>query len=291
MNLRFLKTLIAIKDHGTFSAAGATMGLSHSAVSLHIKALEEELQIELFDRSKRPPVLTQRGQALIEHAAKLYDIIDDIQALKSNRALSGTLSIGVVPSAMTHFFPAALAKLKTIHPQLHTRIKTGLSGDIVQQVKNRDLDVAIATEPQMKADGLQTRMICNEPLYVLAPKSAEEVTDKDLLTSYPFIWFSRKTFAGQNIERILYARKIRVQEVMEVESLEAIQSLVCHGLGVAVAPKRVYTPDFSADLKTAPFTENGKKQSFRVLAQCERTNHPRKHLTDALFEELVSLAV
>ncbi|MCJ8297585.1 MAG: LysR family transcriptional regulator [Pseudomonadales bacterium] len=70
MNLKFLRTVIAISEYSTFVAAGKASGLSHCAVSVHIKSLEDELGILIVDRRKRPPILTDRGIALIENAGE-----------------------------------------------------------------------------------------------------------------------------------------------------------------------------------------------------------------------------
>ena len=63
INTRHLGSLTAIAEHGSFAAAGSAIGRSHSAISLHIKALEEELGTRLVDRSVRPAVLTADGEA------------------------------------------------------------------------------------------------------------------------------------------------------------------------------------------------------------------------------------
>ena len=112
MNLRFLRTMIAIAEHPTFVAAGASLGLSHSAVSLQVKALEEELQVALVDRSRRPPVLTDRGLALVEHARRMLAIGDEIAALGDDEGLVGSLAIGAVPTELATLLPPALAALQ-----------------------------------------------------------------------------------------------------------------------------------------------------------------------------------
>ena len=71
MDIRTLYTLIAIADHGSFAEAGNTIGLSLSAVSMQVRALEDELGITIFDRSRRPPILTDTGLALVHRARDL----------------------------------------------------------------------------------------------------------------------------------------------------------------------------------------------------------------------------
>lgn len=286
MNIRFLRTMVAISQYPSFFAAGEALGLSHSAVSVHVKALEDELQITLVDRSRRPPVLTDKGIAMVEHAKRMLEISDEIKALASEETLIGKLSIGVVPSSLINLVPPGLAALRQTHPKLQIRLKADLSQELAQQVRNRDIDVAIVTEPGQVMEGLRAQSICEEPLNIIAPASAKGETARELLTSHPFIWFNRRTWAGQQIERHLIERKIHVQSVLEVDTLEAIESLVRNGIGISIAPKRVCSPAYSDDLKIVPL---GEPQIYRELIMVDRINNPRAKLVDALFAELVAL--
>ena len=287
MNLRFLKTLVMLSEQPTFSAASEILGLSHSAISLHIKAIEEELQASLVDRSRRPLVLTDRGLAVVEHARRIFEIYDEILALSSSETLVGSLKVGVVPTAQINLLPPALTQLRAAHPQLRITLITGLSAELAQYVRNREIDVAIVTEPDEPLEGLRIRVVCREPYFVIAPATGKGETDAELLTSHPFIWFNPKTWAGHQIQRKLIRRKIFVRDVMEANSLEAIESLVQHGLGASIVPKRACAPPFASELRVVPF---GAPQEVRTLAMVERSSNPRARLADALLERLRSLA-
>ena len=286
MNLRQLRTLVAIAEQGSFTAAGNAVGLSHSAISLHVKALEEELGIALVDRTQRPPRLTSRGSSLVEQARRMAALEDEIRALGSDEALAGSLAVGVVPTEMVHLLPPALARLRALHPKLAIRVHTGLSSELAQAVRGAEIDVAVATRPDIAPEGLSLHEIAREPLVVIAPASATEVTDTELIAAHPFIWFSRKTWAGQHIERLLHNRGLRPSETMEVDSLEAIESLVAHGLGVSVVPERPGVP-LPPTLRRLPF---GDPQAARHLALIERDNNPKARLTAALHAQLVEVA-
>jgi len=286
MNLRQLRTLVAIAEQGSFTAAGNAVGLSHSAISLHVKALEEELGIALADRTQRPPRLTARGVALVEQARRMAALEDEIRALGSDKALAGSLAVGVVPTAMVHLLPPALARLRALHPKLAIRVRTGLSSELAQAVRGAELDVAVVTRPDIPPEGLGLHQIAREPLVVIAPANATEATDADLIAAHPFIWFSRKTWAGQHIERLLHARGLRPGEAIEVDSLEAIESLVAHGLGVSVVPERSGAP-LPKSLRRVPF---GTPQAARHLALIERDSNPKARLAAALHAELAAVS-
>lgn len=285
MNLRQLRTLVAIAEQGSFTAAGTAVGLSHSAISLHVKALEDELGVALVDRSQRPPRLTVRGSALVEQARRVAELIDEIRTLGSDEALTGSLAVGVVPTEMVHLLPPALARLRALHPKLAIRVRTGLSSELAQAVRGAELDVAVATRPEIAPEGLTLREITREPLVVIAPINAPERTGAALIAAHPFIWFNRKTWAGQHIERLLHARNLRPGESIEADSLEAIESLVAHGLGVSVVPERPGAPA-SPSLRRLPF---GEPQESRHLALIERDANPKARLAAALHAQLVAV--
>ena len=282
INPRHLASLVAIAEYGSFSAAGHATGRSHSAISLHVKALEDALQTVLVDRAARPVRLTPDGEALAEHARRLKSVLDDIHAIGRTDALAGRLTIGFVPTAMAHVAPPALAKLRAEHPGLEIEIRTGLSGELAQAVRAGELDGAVATAPDLAPEGLGLRKIADEPLVVIAPEDLTGADDTTLLSNQPFIWFSRKTWAGQQIERRLLDRRIRVRAAMEVDSLEAIEALVRHGLGVSVVPDTGARDD---GLVRLPF---GTPQAMRELVLMTRTGGTKIRLLDALHTALTS---
>jgi DNA-binding transcriptional LysR family regulator len=285
VNLRFLQTIVAIAEQPSFIAAANALGLSHSAISLQVKALEEELQVRIVDRGTRPPTLTDAGLGLVEHARRMLKIADDIRALASNDSFVGTVTIGVVPSALVNLIPPALARLRLAHPKLLVRIRSGLSGDLAQAVRNRDIDLAVVSEPRVLPEGLVSYPICLEPLNVIVPLSVAEASDEDILHAHPFIWFNRRTWAGQQIEQHLLDRKIHVQPVMEIDSIEAVESLVAHGLGISITPTRACVSD-SNQLRRIPF---GAPQKHRCLTMVMLDRSPRRRLAETLLGELQQL--
>jgi DNA-binding transcriptional LysR family regulator len=286
LNPRHLASLVAIAEHGGFGAAGAAVGRSHSAISLHVKALEQALGTRLVDRSVRPPVLTADGEALLSEARRLLGVLDDIAALARSDRLAGRLAVGIVPTALTHLAPPALAHLRRAHPEVAISIHAGLSGELAGMVGAGELDAALLTAPDLAPEALRLRPVAEEPLVVAAPADAPEESDAELIAAHPFIWFSRRTWAGQQIERRLLDRGIRARGAMEVDSLEAIEALVRHGLGVAVVPDRT-GPGGSAPpgLKFRPF---GRPQAVRRLALISRPQNGKARLIEALHAALLA---
>jgi DNA-binding transcriptional LysR family regulator len=286
MELRQLKTFVAVVDHGSFVAAGEYIGLTQSAISLQIKALEQEFDTPLFDRSSRPATLNARGRILLERAREILDYCAEVKDAVVNDELSGSLELGAVPTSLTGILPSALAALKDTHPLLHIKVTSGPSNNLAEYVSSGKLDVAVVTKPSGIADGLIWTAFAREPLMVIAPKDNAETTDKNVLESRPYIQFNTRTWAGQQIEQHLKDRKIRVVRGMEIDSLEAIALMVSNGLGVSVIPLRCGEEKVPFDLKCVPF---GDPPQYRTLGLLQREANSRLLLSQALLETLKEL--
>ena len=193
MTIKQLRTLLAVIEHKSFAAAGDEIGLSASAVSLQIKAMEDELGVLLFDRIKRPPVPTARGRALADHARKVLSLFEAAPAVARGDLVRPALKIGAVPTALASFLPASLKALKSQFPKLTIQLINDTSANLAQHLADGRLDVAVCTKPLSSIPGLDWHSIAREPCVVIARQDAASDTWQDLLKNHPFIWFNRKT--------------------------------------------------------------------------------------------------
>ncbi|MEM7524363.1 MAG: LysR substrate-binding domain-containing protein [Pseudomonadota bacterium] len=283
MNIRHLRTLLAAVERGSFAAAGEAVGVTHSAVSLQIKALEDELGVALFDRAKRPPTPTSRGRALADHARKTLELFDASRAVATGELVEGRLTVGAVPTTLSSLLPPALATLRAHHPELRIEIRNDSSAGLAARLQRGELDIAICTRPDPSPPGLIWSHVVEEPFAVIAPADAKGDTDADLLTSHPFIWFNRKTWAGRGIEAELSRRRIDVISDMEIDSLEAISCMVAAGLGVAIVPVCSGARPFPDDLRSIPF---GDPPYVREVGALVAPNGAPEELIDAFLEAL-----
>lgn len=289
MGIRHLRTLLEISETGSFQAAAERMGLTHSAVSMQMKALEEELQTELFDRSRRPPDLNPTALRLLEKAQEIINLYDSLAEAGSKQDdLSGLLRLGAIPSATTSFLPEALARLGRKHPRLQVRLESGLSTELTRELLQGKLDCIIITEAQRLDDALKPTTLREERLVVIAQKNTENekiAKSKDgdiaLLDHLPFVRFNHLTGVGRVIEQSLRNRGTNLREVMELDSLEAIQRMVAKGLGAAIIPES--SLEKNNDLLVCPF---GKPAATRKVSLVEKYRGQRPDLTSALAEIL-----
>lgn len=283
MAIRDLKTLLAIADSGSFAAAARAVHRTQSAVSAQMKSLEEELGVDLFDRSKRPPVLNGIGHAFV---GRTREVIHSYEALFEDvrsPAVEGHLRLGVVPSVITGVMPQALVALRTKYPRLHIELAMGLSADLVERVRRGKLDAAIASDLKGKISGLRWRPFAREPLVVIAPIDAPERTAEEFVTTFPFIRYTRQAWVGELIEGLLRRRQLRVNELMTLDTLEAITTMVHHGLGVSIVPLREGSDPFALPLRKVSFSGSAV---YRVIGVAEPPRHDKSNLAEMLLHEL-----
>lgn len=284
MTIRRFKTLVAIAELGTFAEAAKAEYLTPSAVSQQMRALEDELKVPLFDRSKRPPELNPTGYALVPKARELIAVYESLRpALVGQQSQVQNLTIGMVATSMNVLVPRALNHLKRAHEQLHVRVYPALSDDLYAQVDRGFLDAAVISEPPTVYDHLVWRPFTEEPYVVLASADMEETDPKSLLMSEPFIRFARKAWVGRMVDQWLIQQGIRVTESMELDTLEAVSAMVKNHLGVSIIPFPCCGIDDDSGLKTI---ELGPKAPKRVLGLLYRRDSALQPLIEALWSEL-----
>ena len=284
INHRHLRTFVAIADYGSFVAAADRLGLTQSAVTMQMKALEHDLNATVFDRSRRSHKLNDLGYSLLEKAREIVLLSDDFRQISvAANELSGTIRLGAISSVSTGALPEAIVNLGIEHPNFNVKIENGYTDDLIGRVEDGKLDAAVVTEPASLNESLSFRTIVEEPLMIVAAKSNEGIVDHTVLGRFPFIRFNRHTATGRIIETQLRQMRLKVRDTMELDSIEAILEMVSRGIGVSVVPEHCVTAHYVENLDAMPF---GSPAVLRKVGFVERVNHQRSSFTNALFEQL-----
>lgn len=285
MSLRALRTLVAIAQHGSFVRAADAVCLTQSAVSLHVRSLEEDFNAPLFDRSKRVPVLTEAGHRAVERAREILALYDGIAAeLGEHGELTGRLRIGAIQTALAGPLPAALAVLRQTHPRFRVMVNSGMSAELAIRLDAGELDAAVTTEPvKPYPAGLASTALYQEGYWIIAPPGTAASDARSLLQGKAFIRFDRRAWAGRTIDAELRRMRLRVQTEMELDSQEAIIQMVVSGLGVAVIPLSSRELAKLPGLTILPF---GAPQARRNVVLLEREGRPAGRLAAALADAI-----
>ena len=287
MQLRQLKTLIAIADTGSFHAAAEVVCITQSAVSMQMKNLEDQLQIELFERSVRPPRLSNSAQLILEQARKIVELSDNLLGTSPVAGqFAGFIRIGSIPG-VSFMLPDTLCLLRDKYRDLQLRVFSNYTDELITQVLTGKLDAAVVTQPSELDAHLTSRQILVEPMVVLAPKDMTGTSDEVLLKTQPLISFNRKAEVSRRIEEALLQRRIKVDPIMEMDTLETFQMMIQRGLGIGILPVSSVRKHLRDELYIVPF---GTPPLTRKITLIQRSDHRRVSLLDAFYSTMVNVA-
>jgi DNA-binding transcriptional LysR family regulator len=283
MDVKTLYTLVAIADRGSFVEAGNTIGLSLSAVSMQMRALEEELGQTLFDRSRRPPVLTDNGLALTHRARDLIAHWESMSAALKRGTPGGLLKLGSVHTCVSGLLPLALKRLQQQGHGIDIHLTTGLTHELERAILHRQLDVAVVTEPEVTRSDLDFLPFVDEAFVVITHRTQPGETDQQVLEGTPYVRFNRSARVGTLVQDEIVRRQIAVRSVMEIDTLDGVIAMVANGLGSSIVPDRLTRNAFPASVRTLPF---GAPPLTRRLGILVPRDNPRSHLSHLLLESL-----
>lgn len=283
-SIRSFKTFLAVVRHGSLTAAGREVGLTPAAVGLQMRALEQSLEQVLFDRGPRSVVLNTAGRAIAPRIEQLVLLYDSLVAEADPDALSGTVVVGALVSALMGAFADALRAVKRQHPRLKVKILAGLSSDFADRVERGELDAAVVTKsPRPLASSLRWTPLYTEAMVLIVPRRAQfALPDEplDMLRQAPFIRFDRHTWTGHLVNEVLRRCNVATVDEMELNSVEAMIEIVRQGFGVSIVP-RLANVNWATDRALRVLTLPGI-DVLRHVGLIERASHARMRFTEAI---------
>ena len=236
--IRELKTLIAVAREGTFAAAGGKVGLTQAAVSAQMQRLEMELGFAIFDRDGRTARLNAKGHLTLAQAQEMVKLYNELCAQRVGPPATKLVNIGSIASAQRSALPDALARFHQCWPDCRTRVVPGLSIELVNLVDAGKVDMAVIIRPPFSLQSdLRWTTLVSEPFRLIVPRVTQGDDWAELLSTQRFVRYDRTSFGGRQVDRFLRGMHFNVQEVCEVDELEAIVRLVAQGVGVALVPE------------------------------------------------------
>jgi DNA-binding transcriptional LysR family regulator len=245
MQLRHLKTFAAVADTLNFTRAAERVHLSQSSVTEQIQALEADLGVQLFDRSRRKLALTAAGRRLVDHAAELLRLANEakLAVAGSTDLVAGSLAVGGLETLCTTRLPGLLAEFHRRHPAVEQTLRTGDSGGLAGWVRNGEVDVSFFFGPAPQGEpAVRSEKVAEDELLVIVPLGHRlagrseigpgDLTDTAFLVTQPGCVYRRmfdEAFAATQPEQ--------PKRLGEFSSIGSICGLVEAGLGCALVPR------------------------------------------------------
>ena len=253
MDLRQLGALVAIADHGGFSAAARALHTVQSNISTHVARLERELGVLLVDRSTGR--LTDEGAAVVGRArlvqAELDALVSDVASV--GREVSGAARIGIIGTTARWLTARLLEAMDERHPRVHAVVVDATTTTLLPQLASGRLDLAVVALPVHDPD-IETETLFEEALVVVAPPdhplygmeriSITELADCELLLEPPGTAFR------DDLDRQAEALGLELKTKAEVDGMRLVASLAFEGFGAAVLPASAVPRNFPGDFTT-----------------------------------------
>lgn len=261
MELTQLKTLVYVAELGSLSKAADSLCTAQPALSRHVRLLEQDLGVQLFDRHGRGMVLTEKGKVVLQHAKRVLHEMDDIRESVVDRmnALDGEVSIGLAPTVSELLAAPLLVTLKKSYPDATFRIVSSYSLHLLQWIYDGSIDVAILYDPKALRS-LKSEPFMEEDLYVVASASAHLDAEQELdfaeVAKKPLILPSRHHSLRDLIDAKFSQSSIDMNIVIEANSYSVLKQLVLRGIGWTILPLGAVQEDVSCSkLSYAPLSD------------------------------------
>jgi DNA-binding transcriptional LysR family regulator len=291
MDIKQIRTLIAIAETGSATKAGELLHLVQPAVSRHIRMLEEECGVPLFERERHGMVLTDAGRTLVEYGRRALRELDKARAEigPAANAVAGRVVIGLLASTSGLLAAELVARLRAKYPAVTVSVNVGYSGNVVQWLDAGEVELALVYDTR-SSTGFQVEALLDERLYIVGPPG-----DFDAGQPFPLRQLKDRAMVFPNaahglrsiIEHALAVAGISVDIVAETNGLDLQKSLVAKGFGYTILPSSAVLDEFRQGLLSgAPIAS--PDLSRRIVLARAATRRPSP-ASVAAAAELVAL--
>ena len=246
VDVRHLRHFLALVEEGSFTRAARREFIVQSGLSSSIRALEDDLGVDLYVKGTRPLRLTAEGRALVPAAREAVRSLDAVRAVVSDvgERLAGRLSVGVF-THVEHLLPLAkvLSRLAGTHPALELRLTQLATEEMARLVAGGGLDCAILSASEAVQRELDVTRLAGESFVLTGHRThrlgrASVVTVADL-AGERFVEMPRHLAVRRQLDRLFQEAGVRRRQVGEVDDWGLARDLVAHDAGLAFLPHAV----------------------------------------------------
>lgn len=297
MTLTDLRYLVALAHERHFGRAAEKCHVSQPTLSVAVKKVEEELGIQLFERSASEVKITETGRRIVAQAERVLMEASQIQeiAAAGKDPLAGPLRVGVIYTIGPYLLPRLIPRVHRLAPRMPLIIQENFTARLAESLKRGELDVIIISLPFEEA-GVVAQPVYEEPFRVLMPAdhpwTAERAIDPQHLADDQLLLLGAgNCFRDQVLEVCPSCRNIGgLQRTLEGSSLETIRHMVATGLGVTVLPSSA-ADEMSAQNALVAVRPFSAPEPSRRVALAWRVTYPRSGAIDVLRAAIIDSAL
>ncbi|RMA64743.1 LysR family transcriptional regulator [Ulvibacter antarcticus] len=243
MTITQLKYVLAVAEHQNFTKAAQKTFVTQPTLSMQIQKLEDELEIQIFDRSKKPIELTNVGKKIVNQAHKIVNEVERMQDVVDQEKgfIGGEFRLGIIPTIMPTLLPMFLKNFTNRYPKVQLIIEELTTDDIIARITEGHLDAAIAATP-LGNEKIKERALYYEPFVAYVPEnhrlaSEKTIDSKDLDLNDILLLEDGHCFRD-GVINLCKASKLHPADTFQLQSgsIETLVKLSNEGLGMTLLP-------------------------------------------------------
>lgn len=243
MTITQLHYVLAVAEQKNFTKAAQKVFVTQPTLSMQIQKLEEELDVQIFDRTKKPIQLTETGQKIVQQARNIVNESDRIQDIVDQQKgyVGGVFKLGVIPTVMPTLLPMFINDFIKKYPKVKLKIEELNTDEIIERLREGHLDAAIAATP-LELPGIKENVLYYEPFVGYIPTShrlynEKKIEVKDLSIDDMLLLEDGHCFKDGIINLCKSSRNYDEDHFqLESGSFETLIKLANEGLGMTLLP-------------------------------------------------------
>lgn len=258
MDLKQLAALVAIADHGSFSAAARALHTVQSNVSTHVARLERDLGATLVDRATG--ALTEEGRAVVERTRRIQSELEAITAdvASLHDEVSGTARLGVIGTTARWLVPPLVEQLRAQHPKVRLVVVDATTTSLIPQLAAGQLDLAVVNLPVDEPEVAVERLFAEDA--VLVVPGGHPLADQDQLTladlaPHELLLSAPGTGFRDELDAAASQTGVKLRPQAEIDGMRLLASLAFQGFGAAVLPASAAPGWVGGDWVRIPITD------------------------------------
>lgn len=278
-DVRQLRAVVAVAEHGSFTRAAMALNLSQPALTVQVRALEEALGLRLFDRNTRNVAATRVGRELLPELRRILRELDALldETRQLARMAGGMVRIAVLPSFASSLLPDVIHGFRALHPAIGFALRDVIASGVAALTLAEEVDLGITGGPVEDAD-LELLLSSVDRMHVVFPAghALDDGTSPTLaaVTEHPLVLMSRATSVRAVVDSAIMAAGLTAEVAAEATYMSTAVGMVRAGMGIAILPETAMEIRALPMLRSALIDDKQLARSISVIKRRGRTLPP-----------------
>jgi LysR family transcriptional regulator, transcriptional activator of the cysJI operon len=271
MHIQSFRVFSNLAETSSFSKAAQMNGITQSAVSQQVCALEKRFRVRLIERGRKNFSLTPEGRAFLQASHQVMSVLEDLERRIHNlqNLVAGELCVSTIFSIGLHELPPYLKIFRQVHPQVDVRVEYRRPSEVYLSVLDGRADIGLVAYPSPRR-GLQAMTFWSDRLVLICspshPLASRSKISLSALENEKFIAFEPDLPTRREVDRKLRSEGVKVRLVLEFDNIETVKRAVEIENGVSIVPEAAVRDKVAAGvLASVEFSDSSLRRPLGAL--------------------------